>query len=69
MVTDEITVYKEYNAAVSEIQSKLTAWLKPEYLRRILNADDLDAAWTSLLESTGREDFSEQEIAQQLALT
>jgi ParB-like chromosome segregation protein Spo0J len=35
---------------------------------KILQADDLDAAWTSLLENTDRRDLSEQEIAQQLNL-
>lgn len=35
---------------------------------KVLDADDLDAAWTSLLENTDRKDLSEQEIAQQLAL-
>ena len=35
---------------------------------KILQADDLDAAWTSLLENTDRRELSEQEIAQQLNL-
>ena len=35
---------------------------------KILHADDLDAAWTSLLENTDRRELSEQEIAQQLSL-
>jgi ParB/RepB/Spo0J family partition protein len=35
---------------------------------KIINADDLDAAWASLLENTDRRDLSEQEIAQQLNL-
>ncbi|MFC6722066.1 ParB N-terminal domain-containing protein [Halobacteriaceae archaeon SHR40] len=35
---------------------------------KVLEADDLDAAWTSLLENTDRKALSEQEIAQQLAL-
>jgi ParB-like chromosome segregation protein Spo0J len=35
---------------------------------KILQADDLDAAWTSLLENTDRRELSEQEIAQQLSL-
>lgn len=35
---------------------------------KILKADDLDAAWTSLLENTDRRELSEQEIAQQLGL-
>ena len=35
---------------------------------KILHADDLDAAWTSLLENTDRRELSEQEIAQQLNL-
>jgi len=35
---------------------------------KILQTDDLDAAWTSLLENTDRRDLSEQEIAQQLNL-
>jgi len=35
---------------------------------KILRADDLDAAWTSLSENTDRRDLSEQEIAQQLSL-
>ena len=35
---------------------------------KILRADDLDAAWTSLLENTDRRELSEQEIAQQLNL-
>jgi hypothetical protein len=35
---------------------------------KILEADDLAAAWTSLLENTDRRDLSEQEIAQQLQL-
>jgi len=33
---------------------------------KILKADDLDAAWTSLLENTDRRELSEQEIAAQL---
>ena len=33
---------------------------------KILHADDLDAAWTSLLENTDRRELSEQDIAQQL---
>jgi len=35
---------------------------------KVLHADDLDAAWTSLLENTDRRELSEQEIAQQLSL-
>ena len=35
---------------------------------KILQADDLDAAWTSLLENTDRRELSEQELAQQLNL-
>ncbi len=35
---------------------------------KILQADDLDAAWASLLENTDRRELSEQEIAQQLNL-
>jgi len=35
---------------------------------KILNADDLDAAWTSLIENTDRKELSEQEIANQLKL-
>ena len=35
---------------------------------KILDADDLGAAWTSLLENTDRRELSEQEIAQQLNL-
>lgn len=35
---------------------------------KILQADDLDAAWTSLLENTDRRELSEQEIAEQLNL-
>ncbi len=35
---------------------------------KILEADDLDAAWTSLLENTDRRELSEQEIAEQLNL-
>jgi len=35
---------------------------------KILRADDLNAAWTSLSENTDRRDLSEQEIAQQLSL-
>jgi len=35
---------------------------------KVLRADDLDAAWTSLSENTDRRDLSEQEIAQQLSL-
>jgi hypothetical protein len=35
---------------------------------KVLEAGDIDAAWTSLLENTDRKDLSEQEIAQQLAL-
>jgi len=35
---------------------------------KILQADDLNAAWTSLLENTDRRELSEQEIAQQLNL-
>ncbi|MFQ3477111.1 ParB N-terminal domain-containing protein [Halonotius sp. F2-221B] len=35
---------------------------------KILQANDLDAAWTSLLENTDRRELSEQEIAQQLNL-
>ena len=34
---------------------------------KVLAADDLDAAWKSLLENTDRKALSEQEIAQQLA--
>lgn len=35
---------------------------------KIVDADDLDAAWRSLAENTDRRDLSEQEIAQQLNL-
>jgi len=35
---------------------------------KILQANDLDAAWTSLLENTDRRELSEQEVAQQLNL-
>lgn len=35
---------------------------------KVMQADDLDAAWTSLLENTDRRELSEQEIAQQLSL-
>jgi hypothetical protein len=35
---------------------------------KIMQADNLDAAWTSLLENTDRRELSEQEIAQQLSL-
>jgi hypothetical protein len=35
---------------------------------KILKTDDLDAAWTSLLENTDRRELSEQEIAEQLNL-
>lgn len=35
---------------------------------KVLEAGDIDAAWTSLLENTDRKGLSEQEIAQQLAL-
>ncbi len=35
---------------------------------KVLQADDLDAAWTSLLENTDRRELSEQEVAQQLNL-
>ncbi len=35
---------------------------------KIIDADDLDAAWTSLLENTDRKDLSEGEIAEQLGI-
>ena len=35
---------------------------------KIINADDVGAAWTSLNENTDRRDLSEQEVAQQLKL-
>lgn len=35
---------------------------------KVVNADDLDAAWTSLVENTDRKELSEQEIANQLKL-
>jgi len=35
---------------------------------KIVHADDLDAAWTSLVENTDRRELSEQEIANQLQL-
>lgn len=35
---------------------------------KIVHADDLDAAWTSLTENTDRRELSEQEIANQLQL-
>lgn len=35
---------------------------------KVITADDLDAAWTSLLENTERAELSEQEIASQLNL-
>jgi len=35
---------------------------------KVFEADDLDAAWTSLTENTDRRELSEQEIAQQLKL-
>ena len=35
---------------------------------KILHVDDLDAAWTSLLENTDRRELSEQEVAEQLNL-
>ena len=41
---------------------------KEEVPCKIITADDLDAAWTSLLENTERSELSEQEIASQLNL-
>lgn len=35
---------------------------------KVVHADDLDAAWTSLVENTDRRELSEQEIANQLQL-
>jgi len=35
---------------------------------KVIEADDLNAAWTSLIENTDRRELSEQEIAQQLKL-
>jgi len=35
---------------------------------KVVDADDLDAAWTSLVENTDRRELSEHEVAQQLTL-
>lgn len=51
---------RRYYAAVEAGYEKLPC--------KVVEADTLEAAWTSLIENTNRRDLSEQEVAQQLSL-